>query len=161
VNLRKIAGLLAVFGLALGLIGGNVEAIFTDQVTAQQNINAGALGCIISASDLGTIAGDTKSVVYNAPAITSPAPGSAPFTFTVMNTGSIPLYLQVTGVVTGTNNAPFSSILVVPATAGPIASSATQLFNAGLQWTALGSGQLGQSYSASYTVACSDSAFVS
>ena len=50
-TLRKIAGLLAAFGLTLGLIGGGVGAVFQDQVTATQNINVGTFECKITDAD--------------------------------------------------------------------------------------------------------------
>ena len=92
-SLRKIAGLLAAVGLAVGLIGSGVGAVFVDQVTATQNIDVGTFGCkIVSATTARRrrIAGDGKSVTYTSPTITSSAPGNAPFSFTVKNTGSIP-----------------------------------------------------------------------
>ena len=47
--IRKFAGLAAGFALAVGLIGAGVGAQFTDQVTANQNINVGNFQCMIVA----------------------------------------------------------------------------------------------------------------
>ena len=47
-SLRKIAALLAAAGLAVGLIGGGVGAQFTGQVSAQENLNVGTFGCLIT-----------------------------------------------------------------------------------------------------------------
>jgi hypothetical protein len=150
-SLRKVAGLLAGFGLVAGLIGSGVGAVFTDQVTAQENINVGTFGCIISQTTAGTISGDQHSVVYNAPDITSSAPGSAPFTFTVKSTGSIPVKLQVTQT---TPSAPFTSILSAPVADVILTQNGTHDYDAGLQWTDLGTANLGTSVSIVYSVSC-------
>ena len=49
-SLRKVAALLAAFGLMVGLIANGVGANFTDQVQAIQNINVGTFSCVISAT---------------------------------------------------------------------------------------------------------------
>ncbi len=94
-NLRRISALLAVGGLVIGLLGSGVGASFFASVIGTENINVGTFRCrIINPSD-GVIAGDLKSVTYNAPTINSSAAGSAPFSFTVQNNGSIPQVLTV------------------------------------------------------------------
>ena len=155
-SLRKIAGLLAASGLAIGLIGGGVGAQFTASVTGQQNINVGTFGCQVVAGD-GYVT-DGSSITYNAPSILSSAPGSSPFHFVVKSTGTIPAYMKITaGPVLGTNSSPFSTIAYnPPVVVGPVAGGTTQNFDAGLQWTELDNTQLGQPYSIVYSVSCSD-----
>ena len=79
-TLRKIAGLLAAFGLTVGLIGGGVGAVFQDQVTATEDISVGKVACeITSASPAGSnmvIAPDRKSLTYTPDMITSSAPNA-------------------------------------------------------------------------------------
>jgi hypothetical protein len=149
-SLRKLAGLLAAFGLTVGLIGGGVGAVFEDQVTATENIHVGSFGCIISATTAGAISVDQKSLVYNAADITSSAAGSAPFTFTVKSTGSIPVTLQVTQTTPPT---PFTSILAAPADVN-LSQDGTHDYVAGLQWTELGRANLGTGIGIVYTINC-------
>ena len=90
-SVKKVAGLVAGFALVVGLIGGGVSAAFTDSVSAVQNIHVGTLACSISSAS-GTVVG--KTLTYTVvPDIASSAPGSAPFSFTVSNTGTIPAVL--------------------------------------------------------------------
>ena len=94
-SLRKTVGLLAAFALAVGMIGAGVSAQFTDQVKAQENIDVGTFSCKIVNPSMGNVTPDGKSLVYTAPKIESSAPSSAPFTFTVQNTGSIADVLKI------------------------------------------------------------------
>jgi predicted ribosomally synthesized peptide with SipW-like signal peptide len=149
-SLRKIAGLLVAFGLVVGLIGGGVGAAFSDQVTATEDIHVGSFGCIISATTAGTIAPDFKSVTYSAPDITSSAAGSAPLTFTVKSTGSIPVTLKLTQT---TPPAPFTSILAASADVN-LTQNGTHDYAAGLQWSALTNANLGTGVGIVYTVNC-------
>lgn len=151
-SLRKSAGLLMAFGLMVGLISGGVGAIFTDQVTAEENISVGTFECLIVEPSDGTIAGDGKSVSYTAPTIMSSAPGSAPFSFTVQNTGSIDALLHVTASPVG---APFSSI-DAPYADVHVAASATHTYNVGLEWGELTNDNLGDSGTITYTVSCGE-----
>ena len=158
-NLRKIAGLLAGLGLTAGLIGTGVGAQFTDGVTAQQNINVGTFGCVITGATNGAeIAGDHKSVVYNAPQINQSAAGNSPFSFTVHNNGTIAAKFTVTASsVLGSSAAPFSAIPITPAAVvNPVAGGGDQVFGAGLQWTELTNAQLHQSYTINYAVSCGE-----
>lgn len=149
-NLRKTAGLLAAFGLMVGLIGSGVGAVFTDQVTADEHISIGTFECLIVEPSDGTIAGDGKSVSYTAPAIMSSAPGSAPFQFTVEATGSIAAVLQVS---TTPVSAPFS-IIGAPFADVPLAYPATHTYNTGIQWTELSSVNEGTSGTVTWTINC-------
>ena len=154
-SLRKVAGLLGAFGLMAGLIGGGVGAQFTDQVTAVQNIHVGTFGCEItdaSPTPAAVIAFDKKSVSYTAPDIASSAAGSAPFSFTVTSTGTIPALLHVTQ--TTPSDTLFTSLLPAPVTDVTLAQNATKTYNAGLQWNELGLANLGEHVSITYTVAC-------
>jgi len=160
VTLRKVAGLLAAFGLTVGLIGGGVGAQFYDHVTAQENINVGTFQCLITGATAGAvIAGDQKSVTYTAPAIMSSTPGSAPFYFTVKDTGSMPQSLTVSAAWAGSLSGHFSSILATPTAATIVAAGGTQTYNAGIQWSALDSGDLTTSGSITYTVNCNEAPY--
>ncbi len=158
-SLRKIAGLLAASGLMVGVLGTGVGAQFTDGVTAQQNISVGTFGCVITdATDPAGIAAGGKSVTYTAPAIMSSAASSAPFSFTVKNTGSGNAYFKVTSSgVLGTHPEPFSVVAITPANpAGPVGAGLTAAFNTGIAWSELGNPQLGQAYTVNFSVACND-----
>ena len=111
-SLRKIAGLLVAFGLTVGLIGGGVAASFSSSLTASQTITVGTFGCIIDSASAGAVINDTKTAVtLDSGTINSSAAGSAPFSFTVKSTGSIPVTVSVTQT---TPPSPFSSILDGP-----------------------------------------------
>lgn len=158
-TLRKAAALLAAFGLMVGLIGSGVGAVFTDQVTAQENIAVGTFGCGITDATPGATFGDMSgsyyhSVSYEAPPILTSAPGSAPFFFTVKATGTIAAKLHVSSVVSG--GAAFSSLLADPVPDVVLNAGDTQTFTAGLQWTELWTADLNTTASVTYTVACSD-----
>ena len=159
-SLRKIAGLLAAGGLTVGLIGGGVGAVFQDSVTATENINVGTFSCKIVAATPGAasdgIAADGKSLTFTAPTIMSSAPGSAPFTFTVENTGSIPDVLTVT-TSPDPLSAPFS-IIGAPFGSVPLATGATHTYSTGVSWTELGTGNLGQHGTVTWTVNCGEQA---
>ncbi len=154
-SLRKVAALLAAFGLLVGLIQSGVAAQFTDQVIATQNINVGTFECKITDATAGAvIAGDAKSVSYTAPTIESSAPGSAPFFFTVQNTGTIPDVLTVT---TSPVSSPWS-IIGAPFASVPLASLQSHTFNTGVEWSQLDNSNLGQAGSVTWTVDCGENA---
>ena len=153
-SLRKVAGLLGAFTLSIGLVGGGVTAAFTDQVTATQNVGVGTFGCLITNTTAGTIAPDGKSLDYVVPGqIQAYTPSSAPFSFTVTNTGTIPTVLTVNswGLV-----APFSSILATPSAPVTVAGGASTVFAVGIQWAELGMFDLGKSISVHYVVSCKE-----
>jgi hypothetical protein len=151
-SVRKIAVLLAAGGLAVGLVGGGVGAVFHNAVTATENISVGTFACQIVAPADGTIAGDGQSVTYTAPMIMSSAPGKDPFTFTVKNTGDIPQRLTVT---TSSVSAPFS-VVGYPFAPEPLAPNAAYTYNTGVQWTELGQVNAGTSGSVTWTVNCDE-----
>jgi len=165
-SVKKIAVLLAAGGLAVGLIGGGVGAVFQDQVTATENIAVGTFGCgITDATGIGTATtsfgglsdGYYHSVSYTAPTITSSAAGNAPFSFTVMNYGSIPDTLTVSaGGPYGSLSGKFSAMAAAPAGPVNLAGGASQVFNAGIQWTVLDGTDLGDSGSVTWTVNCGE-----
>jgi predicted ribosomally synthesized peptide with SipW-like signal peptide len=158
-SLRKVAGLLGAFGLAIGLVGGGVSAAWTDQVTAVEKVTVGNFTCQISAATPASpttprpvIATDRKSVTFTTATIMSSAAGSIPFGFTVRNYGTIPMVLTVemTPLV-----APWSSILVDPVPpSATINANGTKVYAAGIKWTELGNANIGQSVSITYTVHC-------
>ncbi len=157
-SLRKVAALLAAFGLAVGLIQAGVGANFTDQVQAIQNITVGSFGCAVDASGAGVSLGNYQnghphSVTYTVPTtINSSAPSSAPFSFSVLNYGSIDAVLSITasGLTT-----PFS-IIGSPFSSVPLAAGASAPISTGIQWTALNNSNLGQTVTATWTVECAD-----
>jgi hypothetical protein len=157
-SLRKIAGLLAAGGLTVGLIGGGVGAVFQDQVTATENINVAPFSCQIVAATPGAasdgIAADGKSLTFTAPTIMSSAPGSAPFTFTVKNTGGINAVLTITE--SPSLSAPWSYIALTPSASFPLAAGASQSIAAGVQWAELSQSNAGTSGSATWTVNCGE-----
>ena len=155
-SLRKVAGLLGAFGLAIGLVGGGVSAAFTDQVTAAEHINVGTFACKITAATpttgtpLPVIAADGKSVSYTPSNILSDVAGSKPFSFTVKNMGSIPMVLTVSQ---NALSAPWSSLLT-DFSAYTINANANHQYNVGVAWTELGNANIGQAVSITYTVHC-------
>jgi hypothetical protein len=159
-SLRKVAGLLAAFGLTVGLIGGGVGAVFQDQVTATENINVGTFSCGITTATTGATLGAVDAlgyahtVSYTAPTIMSSAAGSAPFSFTVKNTGSIPDVLTVS---TSPASSPFS-IIGAPFAAVPLAAGASHPYNTGVSWAELSNANLGASGSVTWTVNCGEAA---
>jgi len=156
-SLRKVAGLLGAFGLAIGLVGGGVSAAFTDQVTAAEHVHIGTFSCKITAATPNTgtpipvIAADGKSVSYPPSNILSDVAGSKPFSFTVTNMGTIPMVLTVTQ---NALTAPFSSILADPVAPVILASGATQTYDAGIAWTELFNPNISQVVQITYTVGC-------
>ncbi len=151
-SLRKIAGLFAGFALTVGLIGNGVMASFSDSVTANENISVGTFQCLVVQPSDGLIAGDGKSVTYTAPTINSSAAGSAPFSFSVQNTGSIDAVLTVSASPV---SAPWS-IMNQPFAAVPLAAGATHVYNTGIQWTELDNSNLGQTGTVTWTVSCNE-----
>src|SRR5664280_839827 len=158
-SLRKTVGLLTGFALAVGLIGAGVSASFTDSVTAQENINVGTFSCGITATSAGGQLGApgangyAHSVTYTAPTIMKSDPGSAPFSFTVLNVGSIPDVLTVaTSPVLST---PWS-IIGAPFAPVALASGASNVYNTGVSWTELVNAQLGAHFTVTWTVSCNE-----
>jgi hypothetical protein len=152
VSLRKVAALLAASGLIVGLIGSGVGAQFYDSVTANEHINVGTFSCVISDATPGASGVGTHSVSYTAPDITSSAPASAPFFFTVHNTGSI---ADVLTVSTSPVSSPFS---IIGAPFGPVhlAGGATHTYDTGVQWGELDNSWLGQTGTVTWTVNCNE-----
>jgi predicted ribosomally synthesized peptide with SipW-like signal peptide len=157
-SLRKLAGLAAGFALAVGLIGAGVSASFTDSVTAKENINVGTFSCGITTATTGATYGAidalgyAHSVSYTAPTIMSSAAGTAPFFFTVKNTGSI---ADVLTVSTSPVSSPWS-IIGAPFTAVPLSAGASTTYNTGVSWTALDNSNLGQTGTITWTVNCGE-----
>jgi hypothetical protein len=158
VTLRKTAALLAAFGIMVGLIGSGVGAQFTDQVIGHENINVGTFSCGITTATNGAVFGNVDgqgyahSVTYTAPTIMSSAAGSAPFTFTVQNTGSIPDMLTVS---TSSVSSPFS-IINAPFAPVLLGSGASYAYNTGVQWTELQQANAGLSGTVTWTVTCGE-----
>jgi hypothetical protein len=154
-TLRKIAGLMAVAGLLVGVVGSGVGASFVDSVTGTETIDVGTFNCKIVGSSGGTF--DDDSATYAAPTITSSAAGSAPFSFTVENAGTIPMALSVSAPAwAGNLDGSFSGIAPTVAPSAILAPGASATVSTGIQWTALDGTDLGDSGSATWTVSCSD-----
>jgi hypothetical protein len=153
-SLRKVVGLLAGFALAVGLIGAGVGAVFTDSVTAQENINVGTFQCKIIAAtpSAAALSADGKSLTYTAPTIMSSAAGTAPFSFTVQNTGTI---ADVLTVSTSPVSAPWS-IIGAPFVAVPLAAGGTHVYSTGVSWTALDNSNLDAHGTVTWTVNCGE-----
>jgi hypothetical protein len=152
-SLRKMVGLIAGFALAVGLLGAGVGASFTDLVTAKENINVGMFQCkIVAATPTAEIAADGKSVTYTAPQIVSSAPGSAPFSFTVKNTGTIDQALTVS---TSAVSAPWS-IIGAPFAPVPLAAGGQHAFSTGVAWTELSNAEIGATGAVTWTVNCNE-----
>ncbi len=149
---KRTALFLATGAGALGLIGAGVGASFTASATANEGISVGTFGLqIVSTTTSGAvISGDGLSITYTAPTLQSSAAGSAPLTFVVKDTGSIPASNVhiVASAVTGNSN---FSTMAVPADFA-LAAGGTNSVTVGLQWVALGNGDLGQSASITYTI---------
>jgi hypothetical protein len=155
VSIRKIAGLAAGFTLAVGLIGNGVSAQWTNQVTAQENIHVGSFGCaIVNWTGAGTNPTAQQSVTFDAPAINSSAAGTAPFSFTVKNTGTVAQVLTVSSQITSLPTQ-FSDMLGAQSPVF-LAGNAAQVYNGGLSWTDLSSYTDSATGNIKYTVACSE-----
>jgi hypothetical protein len=156
-SIRKIAGLAAGFALAVGLIGNGVSAQWAKSVTAQENINVGSFGCaIVDWTGAPTNPDPRTAVTFTAPKIDSSAAGTAPFSFTVKNTGTVAQVLTVSSVITGLP-AQFTDSLGTQSPI-PLAGGDSHAYAAGLTWTDLSSYTDGASGNIKYTVNCGENA---
>ena len=158
-SLRKVAGLLAAFGLTVGLIGGGVGAVFTDQVTATQNISVGTFGCEISSTTVGAslggyVNGHAHSVSYSAAATSST--GSAPFDFAVTSFGTIPVQVSL---VQPSLSAPWSNLLADPGPQFLGTAGDSYTYHAGVAWAGLDNTYLGTSKVVTWTVNCGEAPY--
>jgi len=147
-NTRRFATLLATAGLSLTLIGAGLGATFTDSATAGMTVEVGTFNIDITSAQ-GTVVGNT--VTYTVPTIQSSAAGSAPFTFTVTSTGSIPAQIHVTATSPA---APFVDMLPLVADF-TLNQGESHVFNAGLSWPELFNADLGMSTTVTYTISAS------
>jgi hypothetical protein len=154
-SLRKVAGLLAAFGLTVGLIGGGVGATWTDQVTANQVLNIAPFSCAITAEN-GVGITPTHSITYTVPTIVHSTAGIAPFTFTVTNSGGVAMDLAVVAPAAA---APFAiTPLTWDLSATNVASGASRVASTGVSWTDL-TGYAGTGpYTFTWTVNCNETA---
>ena len=153
-SLRKIAVLLAAGGLMVGLVGSGVAAQFADQVTATQHFNVGTFSCIITDGGGGTVSADQKSVDFTSPLITSSAAGTAPFHFTVQNSGQINAQLTVSEAPA--LSSPWSYMPITPGASFPLAAGVSQVIGVGVQWTTLSQSDTGTHGTVTYTVNCNE-----
>lgn len=153
-SIRKIAGLAAGLALAVGLIGNGVSAQWSNQVTAQENITVGSFGCAIVNWTGGSNAAGQASVTFTARGIDSSAAGTAPFSFTVKNTGTVAQVLTVSSLITGLP-APFSDSLGAQSPV-VLAGGDSHPYNGGLSWTDLTAYPNGATGNIKYTVNCGE-----
>ncbi len=153
-SLRKVAGLLMAFGLAVGLIGAGVGASFTDSATAVANINVGTFGISIDSTTPNAVVSNANhTVTCPTVSIMSSAAATAPCEFTVTSTGTINPTITITATTPaslGTNAV--TSLLAIPT---PFVLTTPQSFNGGLSWGVLDNTALGQSSSITYTISAS------
>lgn len=148
---RRFATLLATAGLSLTLIGAGLNATFTDSGSVGQQVTVGTFGIDLSSTTPGAVVSpDGTSITFTAPTILSSAASSAPLSFTVTSTGSIPAVIQISQSALA---APWSSLLVEPVadvTLSGVGQSHT--YNAGLAWSELFPEHLGTMVSITYTI---------
>ncbi len=131
--------------------GGNATTSEGDNPTEQPPM----VSCGITASAGGQLGepgtnGYAQSVTFTTPMIMSTQPGSAPFSFTVLNAGSIPDVLTVASdVIT-----PPWSIIGAPFAPVTLASGATYVYDTGVKWTELGNADFGTEFTVTWTVSC-------
>jgi hypothetical protein len=152
-SLRKIAGLLAAFGVTIGLIGGGVGAVFHTSVTADELISVGSFDCSISSTSPGAVLGD-HTVSYTAPKILSSNAGSRPFQFTVTNVGEIPVVMTVTPPAA---QGLFAPIPYLASGSGVRTTGQNIAYQTGIQWTTLTQNYAGSGpYTFTWTVSCDE-----
>ena len=152
-TLRKIATLLLGAGLTFGILGAGISASL-QQLAERDREYPGRHPRLHHRQRRppGVIAADGQSVTYDAGKILRSAASSAPFSFVVKATGDVPVNLHLTQTAP---RAPFTSILGSRADV-TLAPDATHDDDAGLQWTELGSSDMGELASITYTVACGE-----
>jgi hypothetical protein len=154
-SIRKLAGLAVGFALAVGLVGSGVSAVFTDSVSAAQKINIAAFSCAITAENGNSIAA-THSISYTVPTIVHSAAGSAPFTFTVTNTGDVAMDLAVVAPAAA---APFAiTNLTWSSSELNVAPTNSRVASTGVSWTDLSNYAGTGPYTFTWTVNCNEAA---
>lgn len=148
----KFAMLLATAGISLTLVGAGLSAVFTDSGTVTQDVAIGTFGIALTTTSAGCVVNDAHSITCAAPEIKSSAAANAPIAFTVTATGEIPVVVNVTH---SPLSAPWSSLLEAPASV-TLAPGAANTYNAGLAWNELGSTELGDAVSVTYTVSATE-----
>jgi predicted ribosomally synthesized peptide with SipW-like signal peptide len=149
---RRIAALVAIGALALGLTGAGLYASFTDSATATQNVSVGTFNIDVTADAPAIVDLDAGTVTLDSGTLLSSAPGSKPFTFTVTSTGTIPVSVTIAASALG---APFSDLLT---DVGPalLAEGESHVFNGGIAWTELFNQNIGQNVSITYTITAAE-----
>jgi hypothetical protein len=167
--MRRVAAILVIAALALGVLGAGVGASYLDTATAVQNISVGTFGCQVSSTDSHAVV-NGNSVIVNLPDIEASGfyGGQTNYLFdvTVTNTGSIPAYVSWTatpsGTITfqpagrmgyafGTSGDPMTSTLNLAAGASHTYAGAI-----GFMWATLTNDDLGKTASVTYTASCRD-----
>ncbi len=142
--------------LALGLVATGLFTAISPAVAADPTPSPTLASCGITTASaggqLGTLGtnGYAHSVTFTTPMIMNSTPGSAPFSFTVLNAGSIP---DVLTVATSPVSDPFS-IIGAPFAAVPLAAGASNVYDTGVSWTELGMGDFYTEFTVTWTVSC-------
>jgi hypothetical protein len=109
-NLRKIAILVGGAALTLSLIGAGVGASFTGTVTANQQVNVGAMSVAATPVSANAHLQPDGSILCDAVLITTDSGIAAPCSFTVTSTGTIPAtHYTVSQTETGLSAAQLAS----------------------------------------------------
>lgn len=149
---RRIAALIGVAALVLGLTGAGLYAQFTDSATATQNVSVGTFNIDVTAPAPAVVDLAAGTVTLDSGTLLSSASGSKPFSFTVTSTGTIPVSVTVAASALP---APFGSMLT---DVGPVLLSQGQshVFNGGIAWTELENENIGQAVSITYTITAAE-----
>ena len=151
---KKLMIMLALVGLALGLIGWGATAVFMDSGSVTASISVGTMGITLTSTTPGAIVVNTgnqgtHTVTCPVTAIQSSAPDSAPCSFVVTNNGTMPIptvHVAVAGPA-----APFTDALGAQ-TDVFLAVGEHHTYAGGIAWPELSNPQLGMSTSVTYTV---------
>jgi hypothetical protein len=156
---KRLAGMLALTALALGLIGWGSTAAFTDGGTATEQIAVGNLAITVTSGTAGAVvvnSGTTHTVTFNAGTLMSSAAGTSPLAFTVNSTGSIPAWIHVNQSVPV---APFTSLLAPPADV-QLSQGQHHDYAGGLSWPELTNTDMLKNTSIVYTIVATEGQYV-
>lgn len=152
---RRIAALIGVAALALGLTGAGLYAQFTDEATATQSVSVGTFNIDVTADLPAVVDLQAGTVTLDSGTLLSSSPGSKPFSFTVTSTGTIPVSVTIAATGLPVAPTPFSDLLT---DVGPVLLSQGQshVFNGGIAWTELGNDEIGDAVSVVYTITAAE-----
>jgi hypothetical protein len=137
-------------GVSLALIGAGLGASFTDAGAVDETAEVGTFGIELSSLTPGAVvSADKHTVTFTTPMLLSSAAGEAALRFSVTATGSIPATIAITQ--SGLPQ-PFASLLADPVPEILLHLGESHVYDAGIAWTELGNGNLGQTASITYAV---------